>query len=289
MTHDQIREMVRKANPVGDPASLEHVAAPDLTIDGEWRIDMQTDDRPTVAEPKLSKWRGPLVGIAAAVIVLIGGLVFYLATREDTPVAQPAPNATELTTAFTPIAPGAYYTDTDGAGPGTGRGTFVIDGEGWASLETGAKIEGTDPETWVALIISRVDEVASPGCDDTEWVTAGGTAEELANQFATLHGFLIREGVAPVAAFGQEGYHMLVELPGFADTSYERCEDGEFNGWKGGIWQDRHYQVPGQMLEFWFLDVDGTPILVEATTFPSSPEEDVAELEAVLDTLVITP
>jgi hypothetical protein len=43
------------------------------------------------------------------------------------------------------------------------------------------------------------------------------------------------------------------------------------------------------MLEFWFLDVDGTPILVEASSFRTSSEEDLAALQSVLDTLVITP
>jgi hypothetical protein len=43
------------------------------------------------------------------------------------------------------------------------------------------------------------------------------------------------------------------------------------------------------MLEYWFLDVEGAPVMIEATWFPSSPEEDLAELRGVLDTLVITP
>ena len=52
----------------------------------------------------------------------------------------------------------------------------------------------------------------------------------------------------------------------------------------------RYYQDEGQVVEYWFLDVEGTPVMIEATwfagllrrrTWPSS--------EAVLDTLVITP
>ncbi len=40
--------------------------------------------------------RGPLVGIATAAVILIAGLVFFL-TRDDAPVAEPAPNATAIT------------------------------------------------------------------------------------------------------------------------------------------------------------------------------------------------
>jgi hypothetical protein len=298
MTHDQIREMVRKANPVSDPNSLEQMTAPDPTI-GEWRMDMQTDDR-TITQSERSRSRGPLIGIAAAVLVLAGGVAYYLSSRETAEVAEPAPNATQLTTAmeFQPIDPGAYYTDTDGDGPSTIRATFVIESDDWSGHLQGALKEG-GPETYVAHLVQQVAFVASPGCHQTEWVPAAHTAEELAGQFATLPGFIIRQAVAPVVAFGQEGYHMVVEVPdeGFSANGFSDCEgDGEFDGWYATAYasdepltRDRYYQAPGQTLELWFVDVEGTPVVVEATTFPTSPAEDVAELEAILDTLVITP
>jgi hypothetical protein len=59
--------------------------------------------------------------------------------------------------------------------------------------------------------------------------------------------------------------------------------------WYGGAFQGRYYQGSGQVLEYWFLNVEGTPVMVEATWFPDSPAEDVAELREVLDTLAITP
>jgi hypothetical protein len=55
------------------------------------------------------------------------------------------------------------------------------------------------------------------------------------------------------------------------------------------VWDERYYQTPEQTIELWFLDVEGTPVLVEATRSASSAEADIAELEVVLDTLVITP
>jgi hypothetical protein len=67
------------------------------------------------------------------------------------------------------------------------------------------------------------------------------------------------------------------------------CSDDLDQAWNGGIFQGRYYQGADQMLEYWFLDVEGTPVMVEATWFPSSPAEDVTELRTVLDTLVITP
>ena len=57
---------------------------------------MQTDNREVTEGGGQNRSRGPLVGIATAAVILIAGLVLFL-TRDNTPVAEPAPNATELT------------------------------------------------------------------------------------------------------------------------------------------------------------------------------------------------
>ena len=96
MTHDQIREMVRRVNPIPDPSMLEIVDVPVLTTPLERRTEMQTRQIDEVTEGGgQNRRRGPLVGIAAAAVILIAGLVFFL-TRDNTPVAEPAPNATEI-------------------------------------------------------------------------------------------------------------------------------------------------------------------------------------------------
>ena len=55
------------------------------------------------------------------------------------------------------------------------------------------------------------------------------------------------------------------------------------------MWGERHYDQAGQMEEYWFLDVEGTPVLVEASWGPESTENDIAELRTVVDSLVVTP
>jgi hypothetical protein len=111
-------------------------------------------------------------------------------------------------------------------------------------------------------------------------VAAESTAAGLANQFAT-NGYIVREASAPITAFGYDGYKLVMEVPAW-------CADEADSVWSGGVFEGRYYSAPGQVLEYWFLDVEGTPVMVEATWFPSSPEEDVAELRAVLETLVIS-
>ena len=240
---------------------------------------------PTEVEADRNRRRGPLVGIAAAAaVILIAGLVFVL-TRDNTPVAEPAPNATEISRALDqpPLAPGPYFVDTDGDEASSLRGTFVIEGSGWTAVPSGAVKQGEDQE-YVMLLVVEVDEVYTPVCpmSGNGPVAAGSTALDLANQFAAS-GFTVLEPLAPVSAFGHEGHHMVVEVP-------EGCAAPTYQAWTGGGWGGRYYQNNGNVVEYWFLDVEGTPVMVEADSFPgTSPEEDVAELQAVLDSLVITP
>ena len=288
MTHDQIREMVRRVNPIPDPSTLEIVDVPVLTTPLERSTDMQTDNREVTEGRGQNRRRGALVGIAAAAVILIAGLAFLLA-RDDSQVAQPAPNATDIETISNnsgeedpPIPPGAYFVDTDGDEASSLRGTFVIEGSGWTTLPSGARKMMS--EEFVSLLVLEVDEVWSPACASPAPApqAAGSTAADLANQIAA-NGFTVREALAPVSAFGHDGQHLLIDVP-------ESCAGETHMAWAGPVFEGRYYQENGQTVEYWFIDVGDTPVMVEASWFPeSSPEEDVAELHAVLDTLVITP
>jgi hypothetical protein len=283
MTHDQIDRLVRRANPLPDPNVLTPVDAPVPTT--ERRMEMQTDDRVVIEGGGPSGRRGLLVGIAIAAVILVAGAIFLL-SNDDPPVATPAPNATDIRDADDgseepPLAPGAYFVDTDGDEASSLRGTFVIEGSGWSSLPAGA-LKASD-DGFVALLVVEVDEVWPQVCPipAAAPIAAGSTATDLANQFAAF-GFTVREALAPVNAFGQNGHHLLMQVP-------ELCSGEEYMAWAGPIWAGRYYQDSGQIVEYWFLDVEGTPVMVEANWLQGSPEEDLAELRDVLDTLVITP
>ena len=273
MTHDQIDRMVRKANPLPDLNTLEPVDVPVLATPLERRTEMQIDDRPTEVQADGNRRRGPLVGIAAAAaVILIAGLVLFL-TRDNTPVAEPAPNATELTREFQPLAPGAYYADTDGNEETATRGTFVIEGDGWTDVFSSGALKEGGGEHAVVLLVVEVDEVWSSICEPTAPVAAGTTAADLANQFATI-GLTVREALAPVNAFGHNGYHLVGEVPAGCSAEVQPA-------WTGPVFAHERWYDPGDMVEYWFLDVEGTPVMIEASWAPgSAPEEDVAELQA---------
>jgi hypothetical protein len=135
-------------------------------------------------------------------------------------------------------------------------------------------------------MVVEVDRMWEAPCDGTDSDPTGTTAKALGDQFAAMPDFMTREELTPVSAFGRDGYHLVLEVPG-------GCTDGESNNvWGGPTWE-RFYQEEGQIVEYWFLDVEGTTVMVEATRPPESSEEIATELAAdldtLLDTLVVTP
>ena len=242
MTHDQIREMVRRVNPIPDPNMLEIVDVPVLKTPLERRTEMQIDDRPTEVQADRNRRRGPLVGIAAAAVILIAGLVLFL-TRDETPVAEPAPNATRISPdeMDSTLAPGAYFVDTDGDEASSVGGTFVIEDSGWTSLPAGARKEFG--EDFVSLLVVQVDQVWSPVCGGGEPLAAGSTAEALANQVAAA-GFTIREALAPVTAFGHDGHHLVDRDHRVRRRPESRMARTHIRALLPGTWSGRGLLVP---------------------------------------------
>jgi hypothetical protein len=135
-------------------------------------------------------------------------------------------------------------------------------------------------------VIGEVNSVWETPCAGGAAVAAGTTAESLGDQFAAMPAFITIEGLAPVTAFGADGYHVILEVPA-------GCANENAIVWSSPTWGERFYQAEGQVVEYWFLDVEGRTVMVEATRPAESTQEALAELEAdldaVLDTLVLTP
>ena len=99
MTHDQIDRMVRQANPVADLSVFEPVDT-SVLLDEQGRMEMQTDDRVQLDRGPEKTPRKVLVAIAAAVAVVLGGLIVFQLTGEDTVADAPAHTAEAFLEAF---------------------------------------------------------------------------------------------------------------------------------------------------------------------------------------------
>jgi hypothetical protein len=74
------------------------------------------------------------------------------------------------------------------------------------------------------------------------------------------------------------------------DEYFTDCRSGELQSWLApGLSYVFQGSGPGQIEEFWILDVDGTRLMIQARWFPTSPPQDIAEMRAILDTIRIEP
>jgi hypothetical protein len=96
MTHDVIDRLVRPANPVPDPKMLEAVGASTL---GEQRREEMQQQQVAVDQVAEKRGRGPLVGIAAAVVVLVIGALALIQWTEGPDIATDS-TPLEIATAY---------------------------------------------------------------------------------------------------------------------------------------------------------------------------------------------
>ena len=191
------------------------------------------------------------------------------------------------------LDPGEYWIDHD-ADPATSlRVDFTIADPGWGPLIGTNKQAGERyAQNYVAVKFFAIDRVATAACDGTEFLPAGETAEALAKQLASIKDFETLEPLAKVTALGYDGYHVVLAVPqdGFVGDRITGCDDALFDSWQGPSFAEgRYYQGPGQAVEFWVLDVEGSLLSIEATWFPDSPAEDLAQLRSIIDSVTITP
>lgn len=66
----------------------------------------------------------------------------------------------------------------------------------------------------------------------------------------------------------------------------EGCDNG-MAGW--GARRSGFFLHPGEVMEVWVFDLDSQMVVVEALWFTEAPAEELTELRAVIDTLVLTP
>ena len=91
-----------------------------------------------------------------------------------------------------------------------------------------------------------------------------------------------------VTVDGYIGREVEFTVPNY-DAS--ECKWNMFGLWQedGGPGSFPHYwaQGPNVHLQLWILDVDGTRLVIKASYFPNTSEQDRADLEEILDSIQI--
>jgi len=217
------------------------------------------------------------------------------------PTAVPLPtypaNVNDLPD-FSPLEVETYFIEPVGAGV---RVFYTIPAEGWTGWIGALKWgPATDPPgSVVGMSIAYVTNVVQDGC--TAHAAAdppvGPTVDDMAAALAALSPFILTKPPSDVMVDGFSGKYLELTVPDLAVQGTEHgnlftdCTDGELKSWIAPTlsYAFHGYELPGQVEEFWLLDIDGTRLLIEAIRSPASSEGDLAELRSILDSIDIVP
>lgn len=196
------------------------------------------------------------------------------------------------------LEPGPYFIDPD-LDPSTPIRVVYEVPEGWSMWIGASK---SNDEGHVGVSITTVVNVVRDGCRDHSWADppVGPSVEDLAAALADLPPFLVTSPPEDVTIYGYSGKHLELTVPelpveaaGGDRLRFTECVDGNLKSWVGAVDAAEEgdafygYTGPGYSEEFWILDVEGTRLMIAAERSAGSPPADLAELDAILDSIRI--
>lgn len=227
------------------------------------------------------------LGIAAAVVVVAAlfGYSYLVAPNIGGPGLgdpSPTPTATPQPLSNGPLDAGPVVAA--GFGSSESISARFIVPEGWEGFVGVAvlPISGTEEPDGMGIVFGEVnDGLYSDPCHGHSGpgdVPVGPTVVDLANALGEQTAYEATEPT-DVTLGGYSGKRMDLQLP----TDVDSCDGAEFLPWPGSIYA----QGPDNRWHLWILDVEGDRLVVMSTSFAGTPAEDLAEQQAIIDSIVI--
>jgi hypothetical protein len=257
---------------------------------------------PVRRTPTMNKFLAIGLGAAAVVVALlvgaqllgspdgalnVGGDPTPTTSPESTPEPTPSPSAD----AGTPyvIADGQEANPEDAYPPLT-----VTLPAGWGiDSATGVVVGGTADAPNGAFVMTFAEREYWVYGDPCRWsTTRPDTPSTTVNELVTaLSAQASRDASQPVdiTVDGHAGKSITLHVPD--DAAFEECDDGNFGYWASidpefgddGVSPSRHAQAPGQIDTLYILDLDGVIMIIDTSSYPGTPAEDVAAMEAIVE------
>ena len=211
------------------------------------------------------------------------------------PTVAPTPTASPRIMPEGDLRPGTYI-----AHPAYLQGvgnplsvTFTVP-EGWAGLADHLILKGDLLE----LVEIQLRDVSSLNSDACDWsgtandVASGTTVDDLVEALVAQTDYEVSDPVdVSIAGYSGKRVDIIHAAEAFAapgsDGNYSapECDDDQYRILNDGIYG----QGPDNRWQLNILDVEGTRLVVVAMDYPQTPAESRAELDAVMDSLVIEP
>lgn len=246
-------------------------------------------------------------GVAAAAVVValvIGAQLFGSAGTGGVgagPAATPesSPSPTPASDPDGTLAPGTYVMHPLPAPDDSLAVTFTV-ADGWeaafgqALLPSGEP--GYAPPGGMAILFEAVeslngDPCAWSGTDDD--VTVGPTVDDLVEALSAQTAYEVSDPV-DVTIGGYSGTRVDIAAPTepFAGQTSDapECDEGNYRLWSTTAGDQGVYvQGPADRWQTNILDVDGTRLVIVTRSFPGTSSSDRAEMDAIVDSIVIEP
>ena len=228
-------------------------------------------------------------GLAAVIVVAaLLGLNYLVAPNiggprlgDQTPSPSPSPSATIQRLGDAPLNPGQVVATVLGdSGFVTLRFTVP---DGWVGFGGFAVLPATGTQAPDGMGINLGEVNGGLFSDPCQWVEGqedpvGPTVDDLATALAEQTGYVASTPV-DVTLGGYGGKRVDLQLP----SDVGSCNNGEFYPWVGSVYA----QGPDNRWDVWILDVEGERIVVLGTYYPGTSAEDLAEQQAIIDSIVI--
>lgn len=204
-----------------------------------------------------------------------------------------------------PVEPGTYFIDPDFDPSTSLRVIYEVSAQGWS--QWAGAFKPADPgsqgeEGHVGVSIIAVKNLVSDGCSDHSHSDppVGPSVDDLATALADLAPFQVTSPPEDVTAYGYTGKHLELTVPdlpveGSGDNRrFTGCSGGQLKSWvapfdttPGDAFYG--YTGPGYTEEFWILDVEGARLMIASEASSGSPQEDLEQRRAILESIRIEP
>ncbi|MEO5986032.1 MAG: hypothetical protein ABIW50_06815 [Candidatus Limnocylindria bacterium] len=199
------------------------------------------------------------------------------------------PDASRNPDAFLPEGP--HVVQDLGAVAGTALITVTIPASGWTPLESyGGLMKGPDedlPQSALLLWSWPAGTTLTVYGDPCLWASNPHIPATTVDDFAAaLAAQPSRDASDPVdvTVSGYVGKHVTLHVPEDVDASFSDCDQTVFASYgEGGGEPTRRHQGPGQIDEFWILDVDGHFVVLNAMYRADTPPELVEEMRNIAE------
>ncbi len=157
--------------------------------------------------------------------------------------------------------------------------------------------KGSDasPLTWMDVDVWDIAKVYQDPCHSISIpaVAVSPTVDDLVAALAgqKRHGQIVTPVDVTIDGYHGKQIDLMVPLnvvfAGFSNAS--TCEGGQYSSWEDPDGGQRYNQGPGQSDLLDMLDVNGRTLVIQRTFFPANTAADRAELQAIVDSIKITP